>query len=81
MTTPHTWLDSRAKLTYTTRGDQNFPYGVALHRPEHGDWIPADWGLSIEMAYRFLKLLHSRPEFHWREYAPEIPQENESNEK
>lgn len=46
-------------------------YGVALWRPEHNDWINVDWGLTLQMAYRFLRLLSDHPPQNWREYAPD----------
>lgn len=54
-----TWLDSRAKLTLNPTLTEN-QYGVAIAIPG-GGWHHADWGLTLPMAVRFLKILQRAP--------------------
>ena len=63
-----TWLDSRAKLTYNKDLDEGRQYGVAL-AGEGNDWVAVDWGLTLQMAVRFLKVLHASGSYDHRGYA------------
>lgn len=52
-----TWLNSRAKLTYNKKLDRD-QYGVAI-ADNDGKWVNIDWGLTLDMGYRFLKIINA----------------------
>ena len=62
-----TWLDPRAKLVFNKHlaTDQ---YGVALLTGD-GSWNTIDWGLTLPMAVRLLKLLHTGGTYDHRRYT------------
>ena len=62
-----TWIDSRAKLVLNTRVE-NDQYGVALLAPD-GSWTNIDWGLTLPMAYRFLKVLRANGTYDHASYT------------
>ena len=76
---PHrTWLDSRAKMTFN-KDLAPYEYGVAIAATD-GTWVHADFGLSKEMAYRFLKHLKASNQYEYYLQDPPTMTDNQKHD-